>query len=89
MSALSRRCHGRKNPSHYAARGGNGNATKIVAADLCISEETVKGHVRNILAKLGAKRSDPRGHDRALVFANLRLTTVTLFGGIDTGIYPR
>jgi len=31
-----------------------GNANKIVAAQLSISEETVKGHVGTILAKLGA-----------------------------------
>jgi DNA-binding NarL/FixJ family response regulator len=34
-----------------------GNANKEVAAQLSITEETVKGHVKNILAKLGA-------HDR-------------------------
>jgi DNA-binding NarL/FixJ family response regulator len=31
-----------------------GNANKEVAAQLSITEETVKGHVKNILAKLGA-----------------------------------
>jgi len=31
-----------------------GNANKIVASHLCISAETVKGHVKAILAKLGA-----------------------------------
>jgi DNA-binding NarL/FixJ family response regulator len=31
-----------------------GNANKIVAAHLSIAEETVKGHVKGILAKLGA-----------------------------------
>jgi DNA-binding NarL/FixJ family response regulator len=31
-----------------------GNANKEIAAQLSITEETVKGHVRNILAKLGA-----------------------------------
>ena len=31
-----------------------GKANKIVAAHLCISEDTVKGHVKAILAKLGA-----------------------------------
>ena len=31
-----------------------GNANKNVAAHLSISEDTVKGHVRAILAKLGA-----------------------------------
>ena len=31
-----------------------GNANKEVAAQLSLTEETVKGHVRNILAKLGA-----------------------------------
>ena len=33
---------------------GGGNANKEIAALLSITEETVKGHVRNILAKLGA-----------------------------------
>ena len=33
----------------------DGNANKEVAAQLATSEETVKGQVRNILAKLGAK----------------------------------
>ncbi len=32
-----------------------GNANKEVARELALSEETVKGQVRNILAKLGAK----------------------------------
>jgi two-component system NarL family response regulator len=32
-----------------------GNANKLVAADLGISEETVKAHMKNILAKLGAR----------------------------------
>ncbi|MBV8442174.1 MAG: response regulator transcription factor [Hyphomicrobiales bacterium] len=32
-----------------------GNANKEIAALLSLSEETVKGHVRNILSKLGAK----------------------------------
>jgi DNA-binding NarL/FixJ family response regulator len=31
-----------------------GNANKEIAARLSLTEETVKGHVRNILAKLGA-----------------------------------
>ena len=31
-----------------------GNANKEIAAKLSITEETVKGRVRNILAKLGA-----------------------------------
>ncbi len=31
-----------------------GNANKIVADELSISEDTVKGHVKNILSKLGA-----------------------------------
>jgi len=31
-----------------------GNANKIVAINLCISEETVKTHMRSILSKLGA-----------------------------------
>jgi len=31
-----------------------GNANKVIAAQLHVAEETVKGHVRNILAKLGA-----------------------------------
>ncbi len=32
-----------------------GNANKEVAAQLSLTEETVKSHIRNILAKLGAK----------------------------------
>jgi DNA-binding NarL/FixJ family response regulator len=32
-----------------------GNANKEIAARLSLTEETVKGHVKNILAKLGAK----------------------------------
>jgi DNA-binding NarL/FixJ family response regulator len=32
-----------------------GNANKEIAAELTLTEETVKGHVRNILSKLGAK----------------------------------
>ena len=31
-----------------------GNANKIIAADLALTEETVKSHIRNILSKLGA-----------------------------------
>jgi DNA-binding NarL/FixJ family response regulator len=31
-----------------------GNANKVIAAQLSVSEETVKGQVRNILSKLGA-----------------------------------
>ncbi|MGD0446383.1 MAG: LuxR C-terminal-related transcriptional regulator [Edaphobacter sp.] len=31
-----------------------GNANKLVASELSITEETVKGHVKNILSKLGA-----------------------------------
>jgi two-component system, NarL family, response regulator len=31
-----------------------GNANKIIAAELSLTEETVKSHVRNILSKLGA-----------------------------------
>src|ERR1700726_3009573 len=31
-----------------------GNANKEIAAQLTITEETVKGHIKNILAKLGA-----------------------------------
>jgi DNA-binding NarL/FixJ family response regulator len=31
-----------------------GNANKVIAAQLSITEETVKGHVKNILAKLSA-----------------------------------
>ena len=32
-----------------------GNANKEIAAHLTVSEETIKGQVRNILSKLGAK----------------------------------
>ncbi len=32
-----------------------GNANKEIAEQLSITEETVKGQVRNILSKLGAK----------------------------------
>ena len=32
----------------------SGKANKVIAGDLCITEETVKGHVKNILAKLSA-----------------------------------
>ena len=31
-----------------------GNSNKLIASDLFVSEHTVKGHVRNILSKLGA-----------------------------------
>jgi len=31
-----------------------GNANKAIASELAITEETVKGHVKNILAKLAA-----------------------------------
>jgi DNA-binding NarL/FixJ family response regulator len=31
-----------------------GNANKIIAAELSLTEETVKSHIRNIFAKLGA-----------------------------------
>ena len=34
---------------------GRGNANKEIAAQLSVTEETVKGYVKNILAKLGAK----------------------------------
>jgi DNA-binding NarL/FixJ family response regulator len=33
----------------------DGNANKEIAEQLSVSEETVKGQVRNILSKLGAK----------------------------------
>jgi DNA-binding NarL/FixJ family response regulator len=36
-------------------RISGGNANKEIAAQLSLTEETVKGHVKNILAKLGAK----------------------------------
>jgi DNA-binding NarL/FixJ family response regulator len=32
----------------------DGNANKVIASELSITEETVKGHVKNILAKLAA-----------------------------------
>jgi DNA-binding NarL/FixJ family response regulator len=31
-----------------------GNANKLIAGQLSITEDTVKGHVKNILSKLGA-----------------------------------
>jgi len=31
-----------------------GNSNKLIADQLSITEETVKGHVKNILSKLGA-----------------------------------
>jgi DNA-binding NarL/FixJ family response regulator len=33
---------------------GNGNSNKVIADKLSIAEDTVKGHVKNILSKLGA-----------------------------------
>jgi DNA-binding NarL/FixJ family response regulator len=33
---------------------GAGNSNKIIASDLGISEDTVKGHMKNIMSKLGA-----------------------------------
>src|SRR5260221_14050595 len=42
-----------------------GNANKEIAAELSVTEETVKGQVRNILAKLGAK---DRTHAARIVF---------------------
>jgi DNA-binding NarL/FixJ family response regulator len=36
---------------HLVAKG---NANKEIAAQLSLTEETVKSHIRNILAKLGA-----------------------------------
>ena len=39
-----------------------GNANKEIAGKLSLTEETVKGHVKNILAKLGVKRPDPCRH---------------------------
>jgi DNA-binding NarL/FixJ family response regulator len=41
------------------------NANKEIAGQLAITEETVKGYVKNILAKLGAKDRTHRGHYRA------------------------
>jgi DNA-binding NarL/FixJ family response regulator len=42
-----------------------GNANKDIAGQLSLTEDTVKGHVKNILAKLGVKRPDPCRHNRA------------------------
>ena len=33
---------------------GAGKANNLIASDLAITEETIKGHVKNILSKLGA-----------------------------------
>jgi len=33
---------------------GDGNSNKLIASHLSLSEDTVKGHVKNILSKLGA-----------------------------------
>jgi DNA-binding NarL/FixJ family response regulator len=35
-------------------RVGGGNRNRDIAELLCVSEETVKAHVKNIMAKLGA-----------------------------------
>ncbi|MGO9421664.1 response regulator [Roseiarcus sp.] len=43
-----------------------GNSNKCVAAKLALSEETVKGHVKNILGKLGAR---DRTHAATLAIA--------------------
>jgi two-component system NarL family response regulator len=32
-----------------------GNSNKLIAAHLAISEETAKGHLKNIMMKLGAR----------------------------------
>jgi DNA-binding NarL/FixJ family response regulator len=42
-----------------------GNANKQIADQLSITEETVKGRVKNILSKFGRQRPNPGGHDRA------------------------
>jgi len=44
---------------------GGGNANKEIAAQLSVTEDTVKGHVKNILAKLGA---NDRTHALAIAF---------------------
>jgi two-component system, NarL family, response regulator len=33
---------------------GAGKANNLIASDLALTDETVKGHVKNILSKLGA-----------------------------------
>jgi len=38
---------------------GAGKANNLIASDLAITEETVKGHVKNILSKLGASDRTP------------------------------
>jgi DNA-binding NarL/FixJ family response regulator len=46
---------GQSEPNHHVLRlVSGGNANKEIAAQLSITEETVKGHIKNILAKLGA-----------------------------------
>lgn len=35
-------------------RVADGNSNKIIGAQLCVSEATIKGHMKSILAKLGA-----------------------------------
>src|ERR1700747_2950981 len=48
----------------------SGNANKVIADQLSITEDTVKGHVKNILSKLGAndrKHAVPLGVKRGII----------------------
>jgi DNA-binding NarL/FixJ family response regulator len=57
MSGWPDLCHARSLDQLNADAGrqvASGNANKIIADNLEISEETVKAHMRKILSKLGA-----------------------------------
>jgi DNA-binding NarL/FixJ family response regulator len=42
----------------------DGNSNKEIAAMISVAEDSVKGHVRNILSKLGANDRTQSGNDR-------------------------